>query len=67
MQLAAKMPGCAEPAFVFSGGEKLLERTANLQSNIHKNTWTMWMEAKSQPCSVAAQLDSVYRQQVKEE
>ena len=25
----------------------------------------MWMEATSQPCSVAARLDSVYHQQVK--
>ena len=69
---AAKMPGCAEPAFVFSGMKnwrKALGKdgklTCHAQSNIHKNTWTMWMEAKSQPCSVAAQLDSAYRQQVK--
>ena len=34
----------------------------NYDSNAHKSTW---MEAKSQPCSVAARLDTAYQQQVK--
>ena len=66
------MPGCAEPAFVCTGmknWKKALGKdgklTCHAQSSVHKNAWVMWMEAKSQPCSVAARLDSAYRQQVK--
>ena len=69
---AASMPGCAEPAFVCNGmknWKKALGKdgklTCHAQSIVHKNAWVMWMEAKSQPCSVAARLDSVYHQQVK--
>ena len=69
---AASMPGCAEPAFVCNGMKnwrKALGKdgklTGHAQSNVHKSTWVMWMEAKSQPCSVAARLDTAYQQQVK--
>ena len=69
---AASMPGCAEPAFICTGmknWKKALGKdgklTCHAQSTVHRSAWVMWMEAKSQPCSVAARLDSAYHQQVK--
>ena len=66
------MPGCAEPAFICTGmknWKKALGKdgklTCRAQSTVHRSAWVMWMEAKSQPCSVAARLDSAYHQQVK--
>ena len=34
------------------------------RSNVHKDAWIMWTQAKSQPCSIASSLDSLFRQQV---
>ena len=66
---SASVPGCAEPAFVCNGmrnWRKALgkdgKRTLHAQSHAHKNTWIMWTEAKSQPCSIAARLDYSYHQ-----